>query len=105
MTYKIWVDDVRQPSEDWIWLKSTNEALRFIIKNVENISLISLDHDAGDFYNLGADYINVLNEMERLTYVRKMDFSHIKFRLHSANPVGVQKMRSIIQRNGWTEVF
>jgi hypothetical protein len=34
-----------------------------------------------------------------------MDFSHIKFRLHSANPVGVQNMRYILQDNGWKEVF
>ena len=26
-------------------------------------------------------------------------------RLHSMNVVGVQNMRAIIQRNGWTEVF
>lgn len=27
------------------------------------------------------------------------------FRLHSANPVGVQNMRAIIQANNWKEVF
>jgi hypothetical protein len=45
-----------------------------------------------------------LKEMNRLARVHKMDFSHIYFRLHSANPVGVQNMRYILQDNGWTEI-
>lgn len=28
----------------------------------------------------------------------------VYIRIHSMNPVGVQNMRAIIQRNGWTEV-
>lgn len=102
---KLWIDDVREAPEGWMWAKSTNEALRIIRFGPGDIEIISLDHDAGDYASLGGDYINVLNELERLTYVKGMNFKNIKFRLHSANPVGVQKMRMIIQRNGWTEVF
>jgi hypothetical protein len=45
-----------------------------------------------------------LREMKRLSRVHKMDFSHIKFRLHSANSVVVQNMRYILQDNNWKEI-
>ena len=114
---KLWIDDVRPAPEGYIWLKSSNEALRFIVAHIDEIELIDLDHDAGDYANMGGDYIRVLDELERkshiITRVNGAEFHNcwhgrcqeIKFRLHSANPVGVQKMRSILQRNGWTEVF
>ena len=48
-----------------------------------------------------------MNELERL-YYRNSYFNdalpNIKFKLHSMNPVGIQNMRAIIQRNGWKEV-
>ena len=114
---KLWVDDVREAPEGYIWLKSSNEALRFIIAHGSEIELIDLDHDAGDFANDGGDYIRVLDELERKSHVVQyikgvpmhncwhLRCQEIKFRLHSANPVGVQKMRMIIQRNGWIEIF
>ena len=103
---KLWIDDVRPAPEGYISHKAINPALRFIRENYWLIDTISLDHDAGDFRRGGQDdYIVILDELERLSYLGKIDCRHIKFRLHSANPVGVQKMRSIIQRNGWTEVF
>ncbi len=104
---KIWVDDIRPAPEGYVLFTTVNEALRFIIQNCNNIELIDLDHDAGDLscYTYGGgDFINILNELERLSKVKGMDFSHIKFKFHSANPVGVVNMRRIIERNGWTEV-
>ena len=114
---KLWIDDVREAPEGYVWLKSSNEALRFIMAHGSEIELIDLDHDAGDYANMGGDYIRVLDELERKSHIvsrvngatfHNFWFARcqeIKFRLHSANPVGVQKMRMIIQRNGWTEVF
>ena len=101
---KLWIDDVRESPRDYAWIQGTNTALRFIHTHAADIELIDLDHDAGDYAKEGGDYICILNELERLTRVHKMDFSHIKFRLHSANPVGVANMRAIIERNGWKEV-
>lgn len=102
---KLWIDDIRPAPEGYIWINTTNAALRFIRQNSQVIELISLDHDAGTYSSWGGDYIEVLKELERLTHVHKIDFSHIQFRLHSANPVGVANMRAIIQKNGWKEVF
>ena len=101
---KIWVDDIRPTPDGYIGFMTTNEALRFITHHYGSIELIDLDHDAGDCVILGGDYINILNELERLTKARGMDFSRIKFRFHSANLVGVENMRRIIERNGWEEI-
>lgn len=104
---KLWIDDVRPaPSGNYIWFKNINEALRFIRANAAEIELIDFDHDAGAFRRGGReDYIVILQEMQRLSKVHKISFSHIKFRLHSANPVGVQNMRYILQDNGWKEIY
>ena len=102
---KLWIDDIRPAPEGYLPFRTVNDALRYIRWNSDYIEVIDLDHDAGDCAKEGGDYINVLREMNRLTRVHKMDFSHIKFRLHSANPVGVQNMRYILQDNGWKEVF
>ena len=114
---KIWVDDVRQAPDGYVWCKSTNQALRKIVLEAKDeVELIDLDHDAGDFVKEGGDFINVLNELERLsrktTTVDGVKFhgywhlkcKEIKFRLHTMNPVGRDNMRRIIERNGWTEV-
>lgn len=102
---KLWIDDLRPAPEGYLPFRTVNDALRYIRLNSDYIELIDLDHDAGDCAKDGGDYINVLREMERLTIVKKMDFSHIKFRLHSMNPVGLQNMRAIIQDNGWKEIL
>ena len=50
---KLWIDDVRPAPEGYIWLKSTSQAIVFIINHEEDldgnllIELIDLDHDAG----------------------------------------------------------
>jgi hypothetical protein len=102
---KLWIDDVRPAPEGYLWCKSTRDALRKIVLEYPNeIDFIDLDHDAGDYAKDGGDFIGVLKELERLSRRHKMDFSQVKFRLHSANPVGVQNMRAIIEANGWKEI-
>ena len=103
---KLWVDDVRPAPEGYIWLKSVNFAKEAIIKNEEAnainhfkypITLIDIDHDAGDWAFDGGDYIKLLDWLEETG-------RGYPIRIHSMNPVGVQNMRAIIERNGWTEV-
>lgn len=101
---KLWIDDVRPAPEGYVWMKTTNDVLRCIRNRGHKIELIDLDHDAGTYISHGGDYIEILKEMERLRYIFDYDFSHIKFRLHSANPVGVENMRAIIEKNHWKEV-
>lgn len=103
---KLWIDDIRPaPPGNYIWFKEINAALRFIRENAADIEIIDFDHDAGDFRRGGReDYIVILQEMQRLSRVHNISFSHINFRFHSANPVGVQNMRYILQDNGWKEI-
>lgn len=103
---KVWVDDLRPAPEGYIWCQSTNEALRLIVPNIFDVEILHLDHDMGDTF--GGDAIIILDELERKSH-RDSNFaeavSKIVFKLHSANPVGVANMRSIIQKNGWKEVL
>lgn len=125
---KLWIDDVRPAPEGYHWCKSVNEAKDFITRcenmilklmdrghklflsrdyegrsiayaraNDFDIEVIDIDHDAGEYAKDGGDYIKLLDwlEEQRLGY---------PIRIHSMNPVGVQNMRAIIQKNGWKEV-
>ena len=128
---KLWIDDVRPAPEGYTWDRSVNEAkwrisysetmywalcmdekyksdeqlelggeTRELIKEKKKlyqIEVIDIDHDAGDYANDGGDYIKLLDWLEETG-------RNYPIRIHSMNPVGVENMRRIIERNGWTEV-
>ena len=95
---KLWVDDVRKPPDTtWIWVQTTDEAKNILDTYHPSIDMIDIDHDAGDYVSFGGDYIRILDYMEEKQY-------SIPIHIHSMNPVGVQNMRRIIQRNNWKEV-
>jgi hypothetical protein len=113
---KLWIDDVRPAPEGcgYITCYSVNSA-KSVIANWEAgnlsedckeemfevfgriIELIDIDHDAGEYAQCGGDYIKLLDWLEETG-------RNYPIRIHSMNIVGVQNMRAIIQRNGWTEV-
>ena len=113
---KLWIDDVRPAPEGYYRVLSVNNA-KLVIANAEKrlneygittfyegekkhylpIELIDIDHDAGDYVSDGGDYIKLLDWLEETG-------RNYPIRIHSMNPVGVENMRRIIQRNGWTEV-
>lgn len=85
---------------EWAWCKTVNCAKAFIKaveENEKTIEFISIDHDAGDFANDGGDYIKLLDWLEETG-------RNYPIHIYSMNPVGVENMRRIIERNGWTEV-
>ena len=104
---KLWIDDVRPAPEGYMWLKSVNEAIRYIeiygdyldFDNVlvDLVEIIDIDHDAGKYAQYGGDYIKLLDWLEETGH-------NYPIHIHSMNPVGVENMRRIIQRNGWKEV-
>lgn len=106
---KLWIDDVRTAPEGYIWCRSVYRAIKEIeiqeneinefgmFENIEPIELIDIDHDAGYYAQYGGDYIELLNWLEKTG-------RNYPIRIHSMNPVGVENMRRIIRRNGWTEV-
>ena len=98
---KLWVDDVRPAPEGYQWAHSVWRAIKEIdIAEMrgEAIEVIDLDHDSGDYWQYGGDYIKLLDWLEETG-------RNYPIRIHSMNPVGVANMRRIIQRNGWTEVM
>lgn len=102
---KLWIDDVRVAPSGHNWARTVNEAKYHIEwwemhckKYDKEGLLIDTDHDAGDFANDGGDYIKLLDWLEETG-------RNYPIRIHSMNPVGVENMRRIIQKNGWTEVF
>ncbi len=98
---KIWVDDVRPAPEGYVWAKSVNDAKWILYGNMitnRPIELLDIDHDAGDYAAEGGDYIELLNWLEEYM------LCYFPIRIHSMNPVGVENMRRIIERNGWEEV-
>ena len=104
---KLWIDDVRPALDGYFWCKSVNQAINIISTYgyrvdwdnniVDEIELIDIDHDAGNYAKDGGDYIKLLNWLEETG-------RNYPIRIHSMNPVGVKNMRRIIQRNGWKEV-
>ena len=128
---KLWIDDLREAPEGYVWYKSVNEAKYYILayenlirayknelahpeifermgltlipENYEKliktheIEFIDLDHDAGDYVCDGGDYIKLLDWLEETG-------RSYPIHIHSQNPVGVENMRRIIERNGWREV-
>ena len=109
---RLWIDDVRPAPEGYAWCRSVNEAKKYIVagytayayllhkdKNIKlPFELLDLDHDSGDYYKDGGDFIEILKWFE------KTQTPCPPIRLHSMNPVGVANMRAIIERNGWKEV-
>ena len=96
--YKIWIDDCRIPPDGYLWIKTVNDAVTFILAHNNEIELLDLDHDASyDYSRNGGDYIKILDWLEEKG-------RNYPIRIHSQNPVGVENMRRIIKRNGWTEV-
>lgn len=112
---KIWVDATRPAPEGYVWCKSVYEVQAKIeaakwtnffnhipgsetpnYKDIE-IELIDIDHDARDYAANGGDYIKILDWLEETNH-------NYPIRIHSQNPVDVENMRRIIERNGWTEV-
>ena len=113
---KLWVGDVRPAPKGYIWCNSVNDAINTIklrearIENILreytpsemrmkdlSIEVIDIDHDAGEYAQYGGDYIKLLDWLEETG-------RNYPIRIHSMNPVGVENMRRIIERNGWTEV-
>lgn len=106
---KLWIDDLRTAPEGYVWCKTVNEAKTVILcmnmmttiectDNIPRITLIDLDHDAGDYSKFGGDYIEILNWLEKQGW-------SFNIRLHTMNSVGRENMRRIIQKNGWKEVM
>jgi hypothetical protein len=91
---KIWVDDLRPVPEGYEWAKSVNQAISLVEKaeaENEEVEVLDLDHDLGDYYSDGGDAIKLLDWLaERGTFY--------PVKIHTANPVGRENMVRMIAR-------
>lgn len=97
---RLWIDDIRQAPNGYKHCLTVNSAIELIElteKNSGMIEVIDIDHDAGDYSQYGGDYIKLLDWLEETG-------RSYPIHIHSMNPVGVQNMRAIIERNGWREI-
>lgn len=91
---KIWVDDVREAPRGWHWAKTYTEAVEMI--ETLNWTEISLDHDLGDTQD-GREFTGydvLLYIVEKAWNGESVGIVHI----HTANPVGRERMLGTIQR-------
>lgn len=95
MTRRLYVDDLRPCPEGWDVARNFHEAI--VMLEATHYDEVSLDHDIASFYGMkemtGYDVLQYL-------IMRKMDGHPVPsiVRVHSANPVGRQKMLADIAR-------
>ena len=104
---KIWIDDLCPAPAGYVWIKSVNKAkevieeysnkLDFDNNLVDEIELIDINSNAGDYIHCGGNYINLLYWLEETN-------RNYSIHIHSQNDTEVESMRRIIKRNGWREV-
>lgn len=92
--WRLWIDDLRPPPEDWIWAKTSEEAIGVISVLAyygSRFSEASFDHDLGGD-DTTRPVILWLCEQENLW--------PDKIYVHSANPVGVEWLQGMVNRYG-----
>lgn len=104
----VWLDDYRQmPPEYDIHVKNYDEAVAVINQYGAEIQIMSFDHDLADIHygcTLEEDYKKMVEKTgyDILLWIvgRKMDGLPVplEYRVHSANPVGAERMRAVIER-------
>lgn len=106
LKYKIWLDDMRPipdyiADDSWVWYTTAEEVIgtlrRFInLFSLEEIDFISLDNDLGEGRKEGYEVLDWLESLQI-----PIPFG---IHIHTSNPVARERMRAIIQRNGWKEI-
>lgn len=86
----LYLDDVRNPSKDWVVCRNAADAMTIIEGCWDRLCTVSLDHDLGT-HETG---YTVMCFIEQQAHARgTLPFTIF---VHSANPVGVQKMQTVI---------
>ena len=101
---KIWIDDLRPAPEGFKWFKRVDNFINWLYERntTSDITLIDTDHDAGEYQQFGGNYINIFK------YLDVCGVKNLTIHIHSANPVGANNIRQIIQKNkeinNWKEI-
>lgn len=85
----LWVDDLRPAPHGWLWAKTSTEAIRLL--STHSIVEMSLDHDLGGDDTSRAVVLWLCETEKHWPQATAV---------HSANPVGVEWLRGMIDRYG-----
>lgn len=113
MKHRVYLDDVRTPiDKDWIVVRNYEEFVNKVTEiGLENIDLISLDHDLGDtamlewkrnvYHNYELNYSNILEktgmDCTKWLVEQWLDGKHVvDVVIHSANAIGSANMMGYI---------
>lgn len=88
---RLWLDDLRPAPEGWFAVHSVNEAIA--VMETHEVTYASLDHDLGQYVDDGGDGIKLLDWMAENNHWPTSGIA-----VHSANPVGVERMLATIRR-------
>ena len=95
---KVWLDDERKAPEGWIHFTNVEDLIPWVSIHMDEISIMSLDHDLGLEVKTGYDFMCWLEGKIMIDGVKKIP----KIKIHSANPVGKKKMKQVLDRiNNW----
>lgn len=97
---KLWVDDIRVPPDSsWTWVKNYADAIQALLNH--EWEEMSLDHDLGleHYYgeyrgDTGYDILLFMASQVEIYGKKYTNNIHV----HSANPVGVERMKGVIER-------
>ena len=107
---KIWIDATRPAPDGYIRARSVYTAKNFIVglevcaglemhaKTAPElaITLIDIDHDAGDYASDGGDYTKLLDWLKETS-------RNYPIHIHATNPLEIEKLREAIAKNGLQE--
>jgi hypothetical protein len=88
---RLWIDDVREAPSGWVWRTNSRTAILTLewckLLN-ERPKAVSFDHDLG------------LDDTTRpvVLWMCENEFWPVECYVHSANPVGIEWLRGMIQR-------
>ena len=90
---KLWLDDLRLEGDGWLRARGVDEAIELM--KTHEIEFASLDHDLGDWAVAGGDGYKLIHWM-----IENDCWPTGGIRVHSSNPVGVERMLSDIRVYG-----
>jgi hypothetical protein len=93
MTYKLFIDDERNPvTDDWIVVRSSWEAYDVIVRDGMPVE-IAFDHDLGGDDTAMRFLWRLSDYMERWNIRFPRDFT---YSIHSQNPVGARNIQGFL---------
>ena len=95
---KMWLDDMRKPPKDFVWVKTAKEAIGWIDQGI--VEFIDLDHDLGEGDGTGYEVAAHIEAMAWEGRLKPMGWA-----VHSMNPVGANRMRAamVSAQKAWKE--